>query len=66
MTVPTVTTGQGPAWIAIDHAVQYAYVANITDHTISQYAISAAGPLAPLNVPTVPTGTQPFVIAITD
>ena len=64
MTTATVATGKGPAWIAIDRAGQYAYVVNITDNTVSQYAIAADGSLTPLSAPTVQTGTQPFAIAI--
>jgi hypothetical protein len=41
-------------------------VVNITDNSVSQYAIAADGALTPLTPPAVPTGTQPFVIAIVD
>jgi 6-phosphogluconolactonase (cycloisomerase 2 family) len=66
MTTATVATGKGPAWIAVDRARHFAYVVNITDNTVSQYATAADGSLTPLTTPTVPTGTQPFVIAIID
>jgi DNA-binding beta-propeller fold protein YncE len=59
-----VPAGNGPAWIAIDHAGQYAYVTNINDNTVSEYSIGADGSLTALAAPTVATGTKPFAIAI--
>ena len=62
MTAPTVAAGRGPAWIAFNGTGQYAYVTNISDNSVSQYAIGSDGSLTPLGTP-VPTGTKPFAIA---
>jgi DNA-binding beta-propeller fold protein YncE len=64
MPIAMIATGKGPAWIALDPAGQYAYVVNITDNTVSQYATVADGSLVPLSIATVQTGTKPFVIAL--
>src|ERR1700722_4568303 len=55
MPAPTVATGQGPVWITVDRAGQYAYATNITDNTVSQFAINSDGSLTALSTPIVTT-----------
>jgi 6-phosphogluconolactonase len=64
LSVPSVATGKGPAWISLDPAGQFAYVVNTSDDTVSQFAVGADGSLTPLSTPTAPTGTKPLAIAI--
>jgi 6-phosphogluconolactonase (cycloisomerase 2 family) len=64
LAVPTVNAGNGPVWIAIDSAGQFAYAVNLKANTVSQFAVGADGSLTPLSTPTVATGTSPFAIAI--
>ncbi|MDA8156922.1 MAG: InlB B-repeat-containing protein [Actinomycetota bacterium] len=45
-------------------ASRYAYVANYSDNTISQYTILSGGMLAPLSPATVPSGPEPSAVAV--
>jgi DNA-binding beta-propeller fold protein YncE len=44
--------------------LQYAYVVNSGDNTVSQYTVGAAGSLVPMSAPTVGTGTAPQSMAV--
>jgi hypothetical protein len=49
--------------LAFDGTGRYAYVPNITDGTVSQYAVGTGGELLPLATPIVSTGIHPNWIA---
>jgi 6-phosphogluconolactonase (cycloisomerase 2 family) len=66
MAPATVAAGANPISVTIDPSGRYAYVANATDNTISQYAIDASGALSPTTVtPTVATQNGPVAITVT-
>lgn len=62
MSPATISSGNGPASIAIDPTGQYAYAANKNDGTISQYTISAAGILSAMGTATIATNIYPTQI----
>jgi 6-phosphogluconolactonase (cycloisomerase 2 family) len=53
-----------PGGITVDANSAYAYVANISSNSVSQYAIGADGTLTSLSAATVITGTEPVFVAI--
>ena len=63
---PAVGTGNNPRRVVIHPSGQYAYVANYTDSTISQYTVGS-GSLTAQSVPTVPCGSSgagPYDLAV--
>ena len=68
MTMPTVATGSGPAYVTVDPSGKYAYVANTgaddDDGTVSQYIIESDGSLTPMTMPTVGAGNTPDSITV--
>jgi 6-phosphogluconolactonase (cycloisomerase 2 family) len=73
MTTATVTPcspapcaqGHWPISIAIDSKSQYAYVANLTSDSFTQYTIGAAdGALTPKSTTTLPVGSNPYSVAV--
>ncbi len=62
----TVTTGNGPAGVAVTPDDQSAYVTDFLDKTVSQYSIDpGTGLLSPNSPATVATGTDPQAVAVT-
>lgn len=55
--------GTGPSAIALDPSMHFAYVANSSSNTVSQYVIGAAGELTALSQATVGAGVSPSSIA---
>jgi 6-phosphogluconolactonase (cycloisomerase 2 family) len=53
-----------PGGITVDANSAYAYVANISSNSVSQYAIGADGTLTSLSPAFVVTGTEPVYLAI--
>ena len=65
LTPPIISTaGNYPGGVAVDGNSAYAYVANISLDSVSQYAIGADGTLTKLSPATVNTGTEPVYLAI--
>lgn len=52
-----------PGGVAIDPTSSYVYLSNITGKSISEFAISSDGTLAPLTPSSVPAGTEPVFLA---
>ena len=61
--VGTVTSPSLPLTVTI---AQYAYVANESDNTVSQYTIGAGGALSAMTPATVGAGLLPFSVTTTD
>jgi trimeric autotransporter adhesin len=69
LSTPTVPAGGLPNGVVVDPSGRFVYVVNSNDNangnSISQYTISQAdGSLTAMSTPTVPTGRQPWSIAL--
>jgi 6-phosphogluconolactonase (cycloisomerase 2 family) len=56
--------GTGPQFVAVEPSGKYAYVANSSNNTVSQYAIGATGGLTALTPATVMGGQFPIAVQI--
>jgi len=62
---PSCAQGHWPISIAVDSKSQYAYVANLTSDSFTQYTISATdGALTPNSTTTLPVGSSPYSVAV--
>lgn len=57
MSAPTAVSGSGPNAIVFTPNGSYAYVVNVGDGTVSQYAVGSTGSLTALTPATIVTGT---------
>ena len=56
--------GEGAATVPPPAVTSFAYVANVDDNNVSQYAIGADGILAPMSPATVPAGNGPYDVTV--
>ena len=64
----SVTVGDGPGWVALDHAAHTAYVANQGDNTVSVVDTATCDGTVHTGCdqipPAVPVGTQPWALSV--
>jgi 6-phosphogluconolactonase len=64
-TLPPCVQGHWPIAIAIDSKSKYAYVANLTSDSFTQYTIGLTdGALTPKSTTTLPVGSSPYSVAV--
>ena len=64
LSAPTIAAGVEPFSISVEPSGQYAYVANYTAGTVSEYIIAADGSLALVGNGSVPTGAKPNAVIV--